>query len=209
MPKRSPQARAELRTRAVEALKARASAASQARIDASFDDLCVELVSEWIVADPRPESATQQAEYWIGRVYEELIPDEQPAPTGMYTRFSLSLARAQYVARLLRTRLAAAWRAAATDELLRCLGSVGAKAKEAAAARQAKTQRFECSVSRVAYDELVVLYEATAVPGAEGQRPAPPRKMTSSPGITWFSITAETALLLLDCLRQGRQGGTP
>ena len=39
-------------------------------------------------------------------------------------------------------------------------------AKEAAAAKQAKTQRFECSVSRGAYDELVVLYEATAVPAA-------------------------------------------
>src|SRR3954447_14626103 len=128
MAKRTAQERVALRARAVAALKARASAASQARIDQAFDELCVELVSEWIVADPRLESSTQQAEYWIGRVYEELITDEQPDPTRMYTRFSLSLARAQYVARLLRTRLASAWRASANDELLRCLASVEVKA---------------------------------------------------------------------------------
>src|SRR5690242_14512761 len=100
MPKRSPRERAELRMKAIGALKARASPASQQRIDQSFDDLCLELISEWIIGESRHESSTQQAEYWIGRVYDELITDEQPDPTRLYTRFSLSLPRAQYIARL-------------------------------------------------------------------------------------------------------------
>jgi hypothetical protein len=85
MPKRSSQQRQELRAKAIAALGWRCSPVSQARIDEGFDGLCIELISEWILVEPRLESQTQQSEYWIGRVYEDLIIDEQPDPTTLYT----------------------------------------------------------------------------------------------------------------------------
>jgi hypothetical protein len=205
MAKRSVQERADLRAQAVGALKQGASAASQATIDRSFDGLCVELLSEWILAEPRPESQTQQVEYWMGRVYDDLIVDEQPEPTRIYARFALSLPRAQYVTRLLRARMASTWRTAVRDELRTCLERVESKANQAAQAvpSQGATQRFECSVSRGAYDELLVLYDAAAATATSGERPAPPRAMPSSPNIAWFSLSAETVLLLLATIRNG------
>jgi hypothetical protein len=203
MAKRSSQERAELRAKAIRALKARASPASQERIDQSFDELCIELISEWIVGEPRHESATQQAEYWIGRVYDDLITDEQPDPTRMYTRFSLSLPRAQYIARLLRAQQAGPWRASATAELRQCLENLEASAKPFGGSLRAKTERFERGISRGAFDELIVLYETAAVLVVDGARPSPPRRIPSSPGIAWFSITAETVLFLLAAIRKG------
>jgi hypothetical protein len=190
------------------ALVAQASPSSRARIEAKLDAICVELVCEWIVGEARFESQTQQVEHWLGRFYQELWLDERPDPARLYARFGVSLPRAQYLARLLRARLAPAWRSAAREEVRRCLETVEADACEAGRQSQAKTQRFDCSLSRAAYDELLALYEATASQDAAGQRPAPPRVLPSSPNIAWFSLTAETVLAVLAALRDtGRDRG--
>ncbi|KGM30353.1 hypothetical protein, partial [Inquilinus limosus] len=94
------------------------------------------------------------------------------------------------------------WRAAARAELRRVLDRAEADARAAADAGRAQVQRFELSLSRGAYDELVTLYDSVAAAVTGGDRPAPPAKKPSSPTLTWFSITAETILVLLDALRR-------
>ena len=188
--------------RAKAALAIEASAAAKARIDSDYEGLCVDLVSEWILGEKRFESQGQQAEYWIARCYEALHRDEQPDPARIYARFQLGLPRAQYLARLLRARRSAQWRAAARAELRQALGQVEADARAAAAAGRVQVQRFDLSLSRGGYDELVALYDATAAALTGRNRPAPPSKKPSSPTLTWFSITAETILALLAALPQ-------
>lgn len=202
MPRRSSRERMQLRAKAMAALKVQASPESWSRIDHSFDELCVELVSEWIVGEPRLESQTQQTEYWISRFYEDLVTDEQPEPSRLYARFTLSLPRAQYVTRLLRARMASTWRATARDELRRCLEGAEAKAR-ATDEKALSTQTFDLSLSRGAFDELIVLYDFAAVLDAAGRRPAPPRRLPSSPRFVSFSVTAETVLILLTTVRNG------
>lgn len=190
--------------RAKAALAIDASPASRARIESSYEALCVDLVSEWVLGERRHESQGQQAEAWIARFYDDLHSDEQPDPARIYARFQLGLPRAQYLARLLRARRSAQWRAAARVELRRVLESAEVRARAAAAAdpRQDQTLRFDLSLSRGAYDELVTLYDSVAAAVTGGDRPAPPAKKPSSPTLTWFSITAETILALLDALRR-------
>lgn len=190
--------------RARAALAIDASPASRARIESGYEALCVDLVSEWVLGERRAESQGQQAEAWIARFYDALHSDEQPDANRIYARYQLGLPRAQYLARLLRARRSAQWRAAARAELRRVLESVEPRAREAAAAdpRQDQTQRFDLSLSRGAYDELVTLYDSVAAAVTGGERPAPPAKRPSSPTLMWFSITAETILALLDALRR-------
>lgn len=186
------------------ALAIDASPASRARIESGYDALCVDLVSEWVLGEGRHESQGQQAEAWIARFYEALHSDEQPDPARIYARFRLGLPRAQYLARLLRARREAQWRAAARAELRDTLSRIAPDARAAAEAGRAQVQRFELSLSRGGYDELVALYDAAAVTAPPGARPAPPAKKPSSPTLTWFSITAEAILFLVDAL--GREG---
>lgn len=190
--------------RARAALAIDASPASRARIESGYEALCVDLVSEWVLGERRHESQGQQAEAWIARFYDDLHSDEQPDPARIYARYQLGLPRAQYLARLLRARRSAQWRAAARVELRRVLESVEPRAREAAAAdpRQDQTQRFDLSLSRGAYDELVTLYDSVAAAVTGGERPAPPARRPSSPTLTWFSMTAETILALLDALHR-------
>ncbi|MGK9167056.1 hypothetical protein KXR53_12195 [Inquilinus limosus] len=194
--------RQERLARAKAALATDASPASRARIEAGYEALCVDLVSEWVLGEPRYESQGQQAEAWIARFYDRLHSDEQPDANRIYARFQLGLPRAQYLARLLRARRTAQWRAAARAELRQVLEQSEADARAAAAAGRAQVQRFELSLSRGGYDELVTLYDSVAAAVTNGGRPAPPAKKPSSPTLTWFSITAETILALLDALRR-------
>jgi len=188
--------------RAKAALAIDATPASRARIDSGYEALCVDLVSEWVLGERRYESPGQQAEAWIARFYDDLHSDEQPDANRIYARYQLGLPRAQYLARLLRARRTAQWRAAARAELRRVLDRAEADARAAADAGRAQVQRFELSLSRGAYDELVTLYDSVAAAVTGGDRPAPPAKKPSSPTLTWFSITAETILVLLDALRR-------
>ncbi|HEY9346910.1 MAG TPA: hypothetical protein VIQ53_16440, partial [Inquilinus sp.] len=50
--------------RAKAALAIDASPASRARIEASYEALCVDLVSEWVLGERRHETQGQQAEAW-------------------------------------------------------------------------------------------------------------------------------------------------
>lgn len=188
--------------RAKAALAIDASPASRARIDSGYEGLCVDLVSEWVLGERRHETQGQQAEAWIARFYDTLHSDEQPDANRIYARYQLGLPRAQYLARLLRARRSAQWRTAARAELRQVLERASADARAAAEAGRAQVQRFELSLSRGGYDELVTLYDSVAAAITQGDRPAPPAKKPSSPTLTWFSITAETILALLDALRR-------
>lgn len=190
--------------RAKAALAIDASPASRERIEAGYEALCVDLVSEWVLGERRHETQGQQAEAWIARFYDALHSDEQPDANRIYARFQLALPRALYLARLLRARRTAQWRAAARVELRQVLESIEPRAREAAAAdpRQDQTLRFDLSLSRGAYDELVTLYDSVASAMTKVDRPLPPTKKPSSPTLTWFSITAEAILALLDALRR-------
>jgi hypothetical protein len=188
--------------RARAALAIDASPASRARIESGYEALCVDLVSEWVLGEHRAESQGQQAEAWIARFYDALHSDEQPDTNRIYARYQLGLPRAQYLARLLRARRSAQWRAAARAELRQVLERAEPDARAAAEAGRAQVQRFELSLSRGGYDELITVYDTAAAAVTGGDRPAPPSKKPSSPTLTWFSITAEAILALLDALRQ-------
>lgn len=188
--------------RAKAALEIDASPASRKRIEAGYEALCVDLVSEWVLGERRHETQGQQAEAWIARFYDALHGDEQPNANRIYARYQFGLPRAQYLARLLRARRTAQWRAAARAELRQVLERAEADARAAAETGRAQVQRFELSLSRGGYDELVTHYDSIAAAIAGGDRPAPPAKKPSSPTLTWFSITAETILALVDALRK-------
>ena len=188
--------------RAKAALAVDASPEARARIEAGYEALCVDLVSEWVLGERRYETQGQQAEAWIARFYDALHGDEQPDANRIYARYQLGLPRAQYLARLLRARRTAQWRAAARAELRQVLERAEADARAAAEAGRSQVQRFELSLSRGGYDELVTHYDTVAAAIAGGDRPAPPAKKPSSPTLTWFSITAETILALVDALRR-------
>jgi hypothetical protein len=183
-------------------LGAEASGAARQALEARLQSLAAELALEWIVGERRFESQGQQTEYWLARLYEELFVDEQPEATRLYARFGLSLARAQYLARLLLARRASHWRAAARVEVKALLAELEEGALGAQRADALKVQRFERSLSRGGYDELVVLYDAMASALHEDVRPAPPRRIPSSPSLVWFSVTAETVLKLLELVRK-------
>jgi hypothetical protein len=182
------------------ALAIEASPETVRRIEADFDKLCVELVSDWLLGERRFESVSQQTEHWLARLYDVLYVDEQPEASRLYERFRLPLPRAQYLARLLMARRAGQWRKAARTELIATLGRLKASAGDAVEAGEGQVQRYDTSLSRGAYDELVVAYEAVGRAANDRERPAPPRKLPSSPTVAWFSITAETTLAILNHL---------
>jgi len=101
-----------------QSLGVEASREAKERLQARLLTLAAELVLEWIVGERRFESQSQQTEYWLARVFEEILPDEQPEATRIYTRFGFPLPRSQYLARLLLARRAARWREAARREVL-------------------------------------------------------------------------------------------
>lgn len=186
--------------RVKQALSRQASGAAIERIDREYEQLCVELVSEWLLGERRFESVSQQTEHWLARLYDVIYVDEQPEATRLYERFQIPLPRAQYVARLLMARRAAQWRNAARVELRATLRRLEKSARDAIADSQGSVQRYETSLSRGAYDELIVIYENLSRSISDTERPAPPRKLPSSPTLVWFSITAETAVAVLTAL---------
>src|SRR5262245_4249942 len=103
--------------RAQAALKLGASPAAQKLAKTKLEALATTLLLEWLVGDKRFQSQSQQMEYWLCRFYEEIFIDEQPDATSIYERFGVSISRAAYLARLLRTRRATQWRQAARVEL--------------------------------------------------------------------------------------------
>jgi hypothetical protein len=194
---------AALLASARETLAVEASPEAVKRIDERLRAIAAELALEWITGARRFENQSQQTEHWLARLYEELFPDEQPDATRLYARFSLPLPRAQYLARLLLARRTAQWREAARREVLVALESFEDKAKEAEKCKAARTQRFDLSLSRGGYEQLIVIYDFLAGSVTGQNRPAPPKRNPSSGSLVWFSLTAETVLALLTEIRKG------
>ncbi|CAN7487139.1 hypothetical protein LJR029_000907 [Caballeronia sp. LjRoot29] len=192
----------ELKARAQKSLGIEASAATKRRIEDRLHLVAQELVLEWVVGDRRFENQSQQTEHWLARLYEEVFSDEQPEANRIYARFGMPLPRSQYVARLLLARRSAQWRAAARAEAQTTLENVEAKSLEARKSKSASSQRFELSISPGGYDQLVVLYDFMASALSGPNRPAPPKRLPSSPSLIWFSITAEAVLALLELMRK-------
>lgn len=189
--------------RARASLVAEASDASKALIEARLEAVAASLALEWLVGDRRFESQGQQTEHWLARLYEELYPDEQPDATRLYLRFGLPLPRAQYVARLLLARRTGHWRNAARAEVTGALKVFEADAKKARDKDVSQTVRFDISLTRGGYDELVVLYDRLVGAIAGQNRPAPPKRVSGSSGkLAWFSVTAECLLALLDLIEK-------
>ena len=57
--------------RAQAALKLDASPTAQKLAKVKLESLASTLLLEWLVGDRRFESQSQQAEYWLSRIYEE------------------------------------------------------------------------------------------------------------------------------------------
>jgi hypothetical protein len=129
------------------------SQAAQKLAKAKLESLASTLLLEWIVGDRRFESQSQQAEYWLSRIYEEIFVDDQPDATRIYERFGVNLPRAAYLARLLRARRAPQWRQAARVELKTQLERHKAAALDAKKEGQAHVTEFDVSLSPGAADE--------------------------------------------------------
>jgi hypothetical protein len=192
-----------LLARALETLGREASPETRARLEAKLRDLAAQLALEWLLGDGRPESQTQLAEAWLSRLYDEIYLDEFPDALGLYSRFSFSLPRAQYVARLLSARGQARWRAAAVKELVTVLTAREAEARTAMSKARGETQRFELSISKAGFNELLVRYEA--VVAGRNPKPSPPRRLSSTPRLAWFNIAAVTLVLVVDSLKGSKR----
>src|ERR1700741_1489482 len=107
----------DLVAQASAALSLDCSEPSKDRIGSKLQDLAAELMLEWLVADKRFDSQSQQTEYWLSRFYEDIYSDEQPDAARIYERFNISLPRSTYLTRLLRARRMGQWRKAAQQEV--------------------------------------------------------------------------------------------
>lgn len=183
--------------KSVEALGIDASAAAKEKLDKLLQPLAAELVLEWLAGEKRFESQSQQTEYWLSRFYDAIYTDEQPDATRIYARFGLTLPRAGYVARLLRARHTATWRAAARIELTRCLKEKEPAARKAETDKMAHITEFDIGMSPGAADELRVAYDRLVAATDETKRPRPPKIKPSFGGLRWFAIPADTLLLVL------------
>ena len=179
-----------------------ASPAAQANIKEKLSQLSTALVLEWLLGEKRFESQSQQTEHWLSRFYEDIFNDEQPDPNKIYQRFGLSLPRASYMARMLRARHAAQWRAAARKEVKTQLSR---KKKDAETSKKNNTgdiDEFDLSFSKGAADELRVLYDRVSSSVDEKERPRPPKSKPSFGSTLWFAVPAETLLLILEAIEK-------
>jgi hypothetical protein len=173
------------------------SPAAKAALKTRLKDLAAELLLEWVVAEKRFDSQSQQTEYWLSRFYSEIYADEQPDPTRIYERFNLSLPRSSYLTRLLRARRMPQWRKAAKAELKTQLTRLKKKAEQAEKDGAAHIQDFDVSLSAGAADELRVIYDRMSESIAEKERPRPPKIKPGFGSARWFSLPADTLLLIL------------
>lgn len=182
----------------IRALLARnASEESVERIDSEFESLCVELVSDWLSGEQRFESTSQQTEYWLSRLYETIYKDEQPESTRIYQRFRFPLSKAQYISRLLIARSAGDWRNVARTELKQTLEASRALAEDAIRSGRGVVEDYSISLSRGAYDELIVIYDDVCRRLRSAQRPPAVRKQSSTSSFVACTIMASTVIAIL------------
>jgi hypothetical protein len=187
----------DLVARATDSLSQDCSDASKERIVSKLQDIAAELLLEWLVADKRFDSQSQQTEYWLSRFYEEIYSDEQPDGARIYERFSLSLPRSLYLTRLLRARGMGQWRKAAQQEVRTQFNRNRKDAEEAVKLGRGHVQEFDISLSAGAADELRVIYDRMSEPVQEQERPRPPKAKPSFGNTKWFGVPADTLLLVL------------
>jgi len=190
----------DLLAQAIPSLEQDSSPRAKAALKAKLKDLAAEMLLEWVVGEKRFDSQSQQTEYWLSRFYEEIYEDEQPDPTRIYERFNLSLARSSYVTRLLRARRMPQWRKAAQTELKTQLARLKKKAEQSKKEGTAHIQDFDVSLSSGAADELRVIYDRISESIEENERPRPPKIKPVFGSAKWFSLPADTLLLILDAL---------
>ncbi|MCP3392041.1 hypothetical protein NLM27_24935 [Bradyrhizobium sp. CCGB12] len=203
MAKPEDDARKALLDRAQALLSNDASPTVKKSLKSNLEPLAAALLLEWIVGDKRFESQSQQTEYWLSRFYEGIFVDEQPDATRIYERFGINLARAGYLARLLRARRASQWRQAARAELKTQLERYKARAEEARKEGQGHVTEFDVSLSPGAADEMRVVYDRLAAFMAERERPKPPKAKPGFGNSRWFGVPAETLLSILEAIATG------
>lgn len=186
---------------AQEKLALDASAASAALIKDKLQLVAAEMGLEWLAGVKRFENQSQQAEHWLSRLYDELYPDEQPDGGRIYSRLDLPLSRAQYLARLLLAHNTSRWRDSAREEARVTLEGLRAKAAKAAGDKRGDTQFFDLSLTRGAYEQLIVRYDQMVSQSSAADRVAPLRRKSASGALVWFTISADAILRLLPTLK--------
>ena len=77
------------------------------------------------------------------------------------------------------------------------LGKLVEKAENAIKEKRGKTQPYEVSLSRGAFEELVQLYDRLAGARSGGDRLTPPKRIPGVGTFVWCSITAEAVVALI------------
>jgi hypothetical protein len=180
-----------------EVLASDASPVAQKAIKNKLETLSATLLLEWLLGDKRFETQSQQTEYWLSRIYDEIFADEQPDATRIYERFGIGIARATYLARIMRAQRTGQWRKQARTELKTQLQRNKSRAEQAEKEGQAHIQEFDVSLSAGAADEMRVLFDRIAAFVPERERPKPPKAKPSFGNSRWWGVPAETLLLLL------------
>ena len=190
--------------RAQEALTLDASAASLKAIKSKLETLSTTLFLEWLLGDKRFESQSQQVEYWLSRLYDELFTDEQPDPTRIYERFGIGIARASYLARILRAQRTGVWRGQARLELRSQLQLKQADAEKAKKVGMGLVQEFDLGLSQGASDEMRVLFDRLSASPPQSERPRPPKVKPSFGNLRYWGVPAETLILLLEKMEEAQ-----
>jgi hypothetical protein len=191
----------QLLVRARTVLSAQATSDSNANLKSRLEQLASALVLEWIVGERRFESQGQQTEYWLFRFYQDIFKDEQPDATRIYERFGLGFARAAYLARLLRARRTAHWRAAARAELQQELNRYRERASADEERGRTHIQEYEVNQSPGAADELRLIYNQICETSGGRERPKAPKPRSAFGNSRLLAIPAETLLLILGRLQ--------
>lgn len=187
----------DLRDRALETLSSDASTPAVKALKAKLETLSSVLFLEWLLGDNRFDSPTQQTEYWLSRFYDEVYTDEQPDASRIYGRFGIAIARASYLARMMRAQRMGLWRKQARAELKTQLQRQKARAEEVLKGDKGSLQEFDVSLSLGAEDEMRVLYDRAAAFVPERERPRPPKPRGGFGNSRWWGVPADTLLLLL------------
>lgn len=174
-----------------------ASPATNKLIQDRLKDLSTILMLEWLVGDQRFEKQSEQTEYWLSRIYDELLTDEQPDGSMIYERFGFSLPRSDYLARLLRARRMANWRRSAISELSAKL-EVFRNNAENTPNDQVDAADFELLLTPGAADELKVIYNRIALSQSSDVTLPPPKYKPTFSKFRFILIPCRTLLEVLN-----------
>src|SRR5262245_9306035 len=72
---------------------------------------------DWLSGRKRYRSVTEQSIDWLSSIYTQILPQEEPSESRLYTHFNLPYGQAQYLARVLRDQHQGVWRTKALTAL--------------------------------------------------------------------------------------------